>query len=103
VGGACADLVATQQVQLLYRLDHNGTPPPVRVDVSKAVSAQMALLYGASAVKAVHCIAGSPSPPAGSTSFAPADHVCAVRLTGGRQRLAVRIVGNNVQLLFKLH
>ena len=97
------DLIATHPVQLLYRIDHNSTPPPVHVNVPKAVSAQMATLYGATVVTSVHCIPGSPAPPAGSASFAPADHVCAVRLVGGRQHWAVRVVGNNVQLLFKLN
>jgi hypothetical protein len=95
------DLIATHPVQLLYRVDHNGTPPPVAVNVARAFSAEMAILNGGAAVKGAHCKAGSPAPPGGA-SFAPADHVCTARLAGGRQRWAVRVAGSNVQLLFKL-
>ena len=62
----------------------------------------MAVLESGRAVSGVRCHAGSPSPPSGA-SFAPPDHICIARVSGsGRQRWAVRIVGSNVQLLFKL-
>jgi len=97
------DLGASHPVQLLYRTDHNGDgQPAATVDVAKVFSAEMALLNGGTAAK-VHCKAGSPAAPPGSTATAAPDHVCSIRIPGhGRERWAVRILGSNVQLLFQL-
>jgi hypothetical protein len=96
------DLELSHAVQLLYRVDANATPPTPAVDVAHAFSTQMAVLESGHAVSGVRCHAGSPAPPSGA-SFGTADHVCSARVSGsGRQRWAVRIVGTNVQLLFKL-
>ena len=96
------NLEVTNAVQLLYRTDANASAPPPDVNVASAFSSEMAVLESGQAVSGVRCHAGSPVPPSGA-SFAPADHVCSARVSGsGRQRWAVRIVGSNVQLLFKL-
>jgi hypothetical protein len=97
------DLAVSHPVQLLYRVDGNATQPAPTVDVAHAFGTQMAVLESGHAVSGVRCHAGEPKPPAGGSSFGSADHVCSARVSGaGRQRWAVRIVGTNVQLLFKL-
>ena len=96
------DLGVSHDVQLLYRVDGNATAPAPKVDVARAFSSQMAVLEGGHAISGVRCRPGTPTPPSGA-AFAPADHVCIARVSGsGMQRWAVRIVGSNVQVLFKL-
>ena len=96
------NLEVTNAVQLLYRTDSNASAPPPAVNVATGFGSQMAVLESGHAVSGVRCHAGTPAPPTGA-AFAPADHVCTARVSGsGRQRWAVRIVGSNVQLLFKL-
>jgi hypothetical protein len=96
------DLEVSHPVQLLYRVDGNATAPAPAVDVATAFSSQVAVLESGHAVSGVRCRPATPAPPSGA-AFAPADHVCVARVSGsGRQRWAVRIVGSNVQLLFKL-
>jgi hypothetical protein len=96
------DLGVSHPVQLLYRVDGNAPAPAPAVDVATAFSSEMAVLESGHAVSGARCRPGTPAPPSGA-AFAPADHVCVARVSGsGRQRWAVRIVGSNVQLLFKL-
>jgi hypothetical protein len=96
------DLGVSHPVQLLYRVDGNATAPAPAVDVAAAFTSQMTVLESGHAVSGVRCRPGTPAPSSGA-AFAPADHVCVARVSGsGRQRWAVRIVGSNVQLLFKL-
>jgi hypothetical protein len=97
------DLIATHPVQLLYRVDHNA-PKPASVNVAAAFTADMKILHSGHAVTAVRCRAASPPTPAtGVVQTAPADHVCTARVAGdGAQRWAVRVAGQNVQLLFTL-
>jgi|tagenome__1003787_1003787.scaffolds.fasta_scaffold20542409_2 hypothetical protein len=97
------DLEVSHPVQLLYRIDGNATAPAPTVKVAKAFGGQIAVLESGHAVSGVRCHAGAPAPPSGTAAFAAADHVCTARVSGsGRQRWAVRIVGSNVQLLFRL-
>jgi hypothetical protein len=96
------DLEVSHAVQLLYQVNGPASQPAPTVDVSHAFSTQMAVLESGHAVSGVRCRVGSPTPPSGA-SFGTADHICSARVSGaGRQRWAVRIVGTNVQLLFKL-
>ena len=96
------DLTVAHPVQLLYRVDKNATPPPPAVNVNKIFKSEFAVVTGAK-VRGVHCVAGSPAPPSGTSSLATPDHVCAFHAAGhGRQRWAVRVLGQRVQILFRV-